>query len=241
MRNSFKVVVFALVAGILQSAGAVAYAAAAVPTEFPARSEIKPPANMPSDARAVWDKHQADSAKAASRTLKSSIVSDLDSLPVVERSFKPMQERIDQLAKARGTLPENLNSSWVIPADISRGLLGQCGLLQSTPSGVEVDGKLTGQIRVFSCADVGPVILSEELLSKGGMVNLTSADDVNVRISAGGIERGAIATRLVRPEDKEEMTMVRWRSGDKSITLRVAGTQKPSLDFVKKTVDGISD
>lgn len=107
--------------------------------------------------------------------------------------------------------------------------------------GVEVDSKLTGQIRVFDCPKIGPVILTEDLLSKGGMVSLASADDVNAQILVGGIERGVIASRLVRPEDKEEMTMVRWRSGDKSVTLRVSGTQAQSLEFVQEILNNISD
>ena len=37
------------------------------------------------------------------------------------------------------------------------------------------------------------------------------------------------------------MTVVNWRSGDKLLTLQVAGTQAPALDFVKRALDGIPD
>lgn len=189
---------------------------------------------MPSEAKAIWEKQRANSRRVENRGLKSNPVKSLAAIAVVERSFKPMQERVEQLAKARGTLPQHLNSSWVVPADVSKGPLGRCTLGQTSPMGVEVDGKLTGQIRIFNCPKIGPIILTEDMLSKGGMVSHASADDVNATLAVGGIERGVIASRLIRPEDKEEMTMVRWRSGDKSVTLRVSGTRENSLEFEQK-------
>lgn len=235
--------------GIIQSAlvivalhvGSGALAAAPVATEFPAASEIKPPANMPSDAKAIWERQRAKSSRISPRALNSSPAKSLAAVPVIERSFKPMRERVEQLAKTRDTLPKHLHTPWVIPSDVSKSPLSRCTLSQVTPMGVEVDSKLTGQIRVFDCSKIGPVILTEDLLSKGGMVSLASADDVNAQILVGGIERGVIASRLVRPEDREEMTMVRWRSGDKSVTLRVSGTQAQSLEFVQEILNNISD
>ncbi|MBR8652142.1 hypothetical protein KDH83_02335 [Achromobacter sp. Marseille-Q0513] len=221
--------------------GGVASAAGAVATEFPAASEIKPPANMPAEAKAIWDKQRANASKVTPRALDSSPATNLASIPVIERSFKPMRERVEQLAKTRGSLPEHLHTPWVIPSDVSKSPLGRCTLGQATPMGVEVDGKLTGQIRVFDCSRIGPVILTEDMLNKGGMLSLASADDVNAKLLVGGIERGVIASRLVRSEDKEEMTMVRWRSGDKSVTLRVSGTQAHSLEFVQETLNNIAD
>ncbi|BEG78804.1 hypothetical protein [Achromobacter xylosoxidans] len=240
MYKQSAVLRWAFLVGALHVGGA-ALGASTVATEFPAASEIKPPANMPGEAKAIWEKQRAASSKVGNRAPKSNPVESLASIAVVERSFKPMRERVEQLAQARGTLPQHLNSSWVVPADVSKGPLGRCTLGQTSPMGVEVDGKLTGQIRVFECPNIGPVILTEDLLSKGGMVSLASADDVTAKLAVGGIERGVIASRLVRPEDKEEMTMVRWRSGDKSVTLRVSGTQARSLEFVQKTLDSIAD
>lgn len=143
--------------------------------------------------------------------------------------------------RARNSLPARLRSSWILPADVSKGSLNRCALQYETPSGIEVDVKLTGLIRTYQCPDMGPVILSEMLLSKGGMVNLVFAHQGNVKISAGGRRRGVVATRLVRPEDGQEMTMVRWRSGENLMTLRVAGTQASSLEFVQKAVESIPD
>ena len=60
-------------------------------------------------------------------------------------------------------------------------------------------------------------------------------------MSAGGIPRGVVASRLARPQGGPEMTVVNWRSGDKLLTLQVTGTQAPALDFVKRTLDGIPD
>ncbi|MGE8657692.1 MAG: hypothetical protein ACN6O8_13200 [Achromobacter sp.] len=180
-------------------------------------------------------------ATATARTAKPILFSDLASVPVLQRSFKPLKARVEQLAQARHSLPARLRSSWIHPADVSKGPLSRCALQYQTPAGVEVDAKLTGLVRAYECPGMDAVILSETLLSKGGMVNLLSAEQVNVKMLAGGHPRGVVATRLVRPEDGQEMTMVRWRSGEKMMTLRVAGTQAPSLDFVRKVMESIPD
>ncbi|CUJ48008.1 MULTISPECIES: hypothetical protein [unclassified Achromobacter] len=238
--SSYKATVLALVI-LFPWPGGMVHAAAPVPTEFPAVGDLQPPANMPVDARKRWEERKLRQIRPKARSAKPIVFSDLASVPVLQRSFKPLKARVEQLAQAHNSLPARLRSSWIHPADVSKGPLSRCALQCQTPAGVEVDAKLTGLVRAYECPDVDAVILSETLLSKGGMVNLLSAEQVNATMSAGGHPRGVVATRLVRPEDGQEMTMVRWRSGEKMMTLRVAGTQAPSLDFVRKVMESMPD
>jgi hypothetical protein len=213
-------------------------AVAPIPTEFPAARDITPPQNMSEAAKGRWEERLA---RLATRADPAGVANDLGALPVIERAFTSLAESVDQLDQARDSLPGHLRTSWIIPVDVSAGPLGRCDLQFTTPSGAEEEAKLTGLIRVYRCPAQGPVLLSESLLRKGGMVNLVSVEQVNVRMAAGGIPRGIIARRLVNPEGGQEMTLVQWRSGEKLLTLEVAGTQAPALDFVKRTLDSIPD
>lgn len=240
MSSTFKFTVVAAIF-LLPWFGGTVYSAEPVLTEFPEAKDLQPPARMPEEARKRWDECKWRRARPMTRAGAPIIVNDLKSLPVSQRTFKPLKERMEQLEQAHNSLPARLRSSWIHPADVSKGPLSRCVLKYETPAGVEVDAKLTGLIRAYRCPDMGAVILSETLLSKGGVVNLLSAGQVNLKMSAGGRLRGVVATRLVRPEDGQEMTMARWRSGKKMMTLRVAGTQAPSLDFVRMVMESIPD
>lgn len=225
---------------MLAISGAILPARAAPPvaTEFPAAKDIAPPPNMSAAAKGRWEERLAQLAASAN---PAGIVNDLGALPVVERAFTPLDEGVEKLEQARDSLPSHLRTSWIIPADVSAGPLGRCDLRFTTPSDAEADARLTGLIRVYRCPAQGTVMLTESLLRKGGMVNLVPVERVNVRMSAGGIPRGVVASRLARPQGGPEMTAVKWRSGEKLLTLQVAGTQAPALDFVKRTLDSIPD
>lgn len=209
-------------------------------TEFPEPGQIEPPVGIPAPALKEWAKRQHEAKKQTAAQTRQ-VVEDINVVPLETKSFKLMGARLAAFSEYRKTMPVGEGQTWIQMADVSNNVLGKCTLLDSVPSGVEVDGKLTGNVRAFQCPEVGAVLLKEDLLQKGGMVDLSTTATVNARMVVGGVKRGVVLVRMIHPEDKETLTVVRWRSGDKSVTLDVQGTGPHSLQFVQDVASELTD
>lgn len=217
-----------------------AASASELQTEFPEPGEIEPPVGIPAPALKEWTKRQ-HGAKKLSAAQARQVAENINAVPLETKSFKPMSERLAAFAEYRKIMPVGEGQTWVQLADVSNSILGKCTVLDSVPSGVEVDNKLTGNVRAFQCPEVGPVLLKEDLLRKGGMIDLSTTASVNAHMVVGGVKRGVVFVRMIRPDHKEALTIIRWRSGDKSVTLEVQGADQRSLQFVQDVASKLVD
>lgn len=219
--------------------------AATAPTEFPASAEIQPPDGMPEPARQIWQeqraKQDAGMSKSARVAAPLATPGALVDMPIQAHAFKTLEERLAQLDAYKRSLPDRLRDSWVHRADVGKTPLAKCTLVDSISTGAEVEGRLTGNTRAYNCATVGYVMLKEEVARKGGFVDMTSAESVNAKLAINGIDRGVVFSRMERPADGKGLSYLRWRSGDKYVTLEVSGADQKAVQYLEAVASNLPD
>ena len=215
------------------------------PTEFPASGEIQAPDGMPEAARKIWHEQRAkqDARMSKSARLAAPLATPgaLVDMPIQSHEFKTLEERLAQLDSYKKSLPDRLRDSWVQRADVGKTPLAKCTLVDSIPTGAEVEGRLTGNMRAYDCATVGFVMLKEEVARKGGFIDMTSAESVNAKVAINGIDRGVVFSRMVRPDDGKGLSYLRWRSGEKYVTLEVSGADPKAVQYLEAVARGLPD
>jgi hypothetical protein len=219
--------------------------AATLPTEFPASADIQAPDGMPEAARKIWQEQRATQETRMSKSARSAAPlatsGALVDMPIQAHAFKTLEERLAQLGTYKKSLPDRLRDSWVQRADVGKTPLAKCSLVDSIPTGAEVDGRLTANLRAYKCGAVGYVMLKEEVARKGGFIDMTSAESVNAKLAINGIDRGVVFSRMERPGDGKGLSYLRWRSGEKYVTLEVSGADLKAVKYLEAVATNLPD